>query len=86
MVVELSEKLNVPQNKCKEAFDAMIEEIICALEEGSQYNQKGFGTFRTELSKEHTGFNPATGKKMVYPKKLKIRFRLSSVFKKDLNE
>lgn len=83
---ELSKTLGITQKDTKLTMDAFFEEIVCVLEEGKSYSQTGFGSFRTAVVPERTGFNPALNQKMKYPKKIKMKFKVSSVFKKDINE
>ena len=86
VIAELASSLDISQKECKRTFDAFIEELICVLEEGKQYTQTGFGAFRTSTAKERIGRNPLTRQKMRYPKKIKMKFRLSAAFKAEINE
>ncbi len=83
---ELSKNLGITQKETKATMNAFLEEITCVLEEGNTYSQKGFGSFKTVCTKERIGFNPAKNQKMRYPKKIRLKFKLSSVFKKEINE
>ena len=63
-----------------------MEEIVLIMEEGQQYKQTGFGTFKTVLTEERVSYNPALKKKMRLPVKKKIKFRPSSKLKERINE
>lgn len=86
LVSEMSRELGITQKKCGETLNVMLEEIVRTLEIGGKYVQPGFGTFKTADVKERVGRNPATGKKMLYPKKRRLRFKVSDVLKDEINE
>ena len=86
LVSELSKNLNITQKSCRQALDSFLEEIVEVLEEGKQYSQTGFGSFRTEVSNERISYNPALKKKMILPRKRKIKFRPSAKLKESINE
>ncbi len=86
MCTQLSKNLEITRKDAKDTMNAFLEEIICVLEEGNTYSHKGFGSFKTVCTKERIGFNPAKKQKMKYPKKIRLKFKLSSVFKKEINE
>lgn len=86
LVREMSHELGISQKKCGETLDVMLEEIVRTLEVGGKYIHPGFGTFKTADVKERVGRNPATGKKMLYPQKRRLRFKVSDVLKDEINE
>jgi len=86
LVKELSQTLDMSQKEVRMILDAYMEEIVLILEEGQQYKQTGFGTFKTVLSKERVSYNPALKKKMRLPVKKKIKFRPSKKLKERINE
>ncbi len=81
---EMSAALGITKKCCGETIGLMVEEIISAVERDGKYVQPGFGTFRTAVSGERIGVNPATGQKMRYPKKRKLKFKVSSVLKDEI--
>ncbi len=86
LVSEMAETLKISKKQCKETLNAMLEEIIQALSEGKRFVQPGFGTFKTTETNEHIGRNPITQKKMLYPKKIKLKFKASDKLKGEINE
>ena len=86
LVSEMAENLEISKKKCTEAFNVMIEEIVSTLEEGGRFTQNGFGTFKVQETNERVGFNPQTGQKLIYPKKMRVRFKLSPKLKDEINE
>lgn len=86
LVRELSQTLNLPQKTVRGTLDALLEEVVLILEEGDNYTQTGFGTFRTEVAGERVSYNPALRRKMLFPKKRKLKFRASAKLKDRINE
>ena len=56
LIRELSGTMDLPQKTIRSTLDAFLEEIIEVLEEGDNYTQTGFGTFRTEVSAERISY------------------------------
>lgn len=86
LVNEMANALGLSKKKCNETLNAMLEEIVLALEAGNKFIQPGFGSLKTAEAKERIGRNPATGKKMLYPKKIKLKFKASEKLKDEINE
>jgi DNA-binding protein HU-beta len=86
LIRELSQKLNLSQKEVRMTLDTLMEEIILIMEEGEQYKQTGFGTFKTVLTQERISYNPSLKKRMILPVRRKIRFRPSSKIKEQINE
>ncbi len=84
-VGEMATGLDLSKSRCRIVFDTMIEEIVRVLETGGKYTHPGFGTFRTADTAAHCGRNPASGKKMLYPKKRRLRFKPSDILKDEIN-
>lgn len=82
----MATELGLSKKKCNETLNAMLEEIVLALESGNRFVQPGFGSFKTAETKERIGRNPATGKKMLYPKKIRLKFKASEKLKDEINE
>ncbi len=86
LVTEMATELGLSKKKCNETLNAMLEEIVLALESGNKFTQPGFGSFKPVETKERVGRNPSNGKKMLYPKKIRLRFRASEKLKDEINE
>jgi DNA-binding protein HU-beta len=86
LIKELSAKVGLSRKDCDAVVTAMLDEIEKTLIRGGKYTQTGFGSFSTVDCKERVGRNPFTKQKMLYPKKRKMKFKPSSVFKGELNE
>ncbi|MDC7233833.1 MAG: HU family DNA-binding protein [Spirochaetales bacterium] len=86
LVRELSQTLDISQKTVRHTLDALLEEVVQVLEEGENYTQTGFGTFRTEVSQERISYNPSLKRRMLLPKKRKVKFRPSAKLKGRINE
>jgi DNA-binding protein HU-beta len=86
LVRELSQTLEISQISVRETLDALLEEVVLILEEGDNYTQTGFGTFRAEVANERVSYNPSIKRKMLLPKRKKIKFKASAKFKDRVNE
>jgi len=86
LVRELSKSLDISQKSVRNTLDALLEEVVLILEEGDNYTQTGFGTFRTEVANERVSYNPAIRRKMLLPKKKRVKFKASAKFKDRVNE
>ncbi|MBQ7159178.1 MAG: HU family DNA-binding protein [Treponema sp.] len=86
MIDELSAELLISKKQCNETINTLIEEIVSAVDTDDKFIQPGFGTFRAVISDVHIGKNPYDNHFYLYPKKRKMRFRLSPVFKEEINE
>ena len=86
LVSEMSENLEISKKKCLQTLNVMIEEVVSTLENGGKFIQPGFGTFKVTETKERISRNPQTGQKMLYPQKLRVRFKTSDKLKDEINE
>jgi nucleoid DNA-binding protein len=66
-------------------FD-VIREILVEESKGSMLQISRFGTFRVIETKASERRNPKDGSHIVTPARLKVRFKLSEVFNKQLNK
>lgn len=86
IVSEMAGELGITKKQCAQTLDVMLEEIVSTLEKGGKFVQNGFGTFKTVERKERIGMNPHDGKKYLYPKKLRAKFKPSDILKDSINE
>lgn len=86
MIDEMSSELNITKKQCNETMRTLIEETVSAVDRDDKFIQPGFGSFVAVVRDKHIGKNPFDGHKYLFPKKRKMRFRLSRIFKEDLNE
>lgn len=86
MIAELIDSTDLDKKTCTTLVDTLQDEIVNILSKGGRFTQNGFGTFSTAISPEREGRNPATGQRMRFPKKRKIKFKASNSLKDNMNE
>lgn len=86
MVQEMAQSLGISQKQCGETLNVMLEEILKELEMGGKFVAQGFGTFKCVDTNERVARNPSNNVMLLIPKKRKLRFKISSVFKGEINE
>ena len=89
---ELIKQLKIKHPKLNKSqleliIDTFFQSIENALKEKKSIELRGFGTFFIkEIKEKYSGRNPKTGELIYVPKKNKVRFRASKLFKKFLNQ
>ena len=69
-----------------ELVDAVLEQVIVALEEEDQVKISSFGSFLVRQKKQRVGRNPKTGVEVpISPRKV-LSFRPSNILKDDINK
>lgn len=86
IIAQMSLELGITKKQCNETLNQMLECIVEALEAGKKFCQPGFGTFKTVDYSQRVGINPVSAQKMVYPKKRRLKFKVSEKFKEEINE
>jgi nucleoid DNA-binding protein len=61
------------------------DEIKKKLAETGVVTIRGFGTFKTKVSKARQGVNPMTGDPLLIPEKTKVVFRPTAMWKAEVN-
>ena len=73
---------NLNKIELESILDAFNESIKKALIEGRNVELRGFGTFFIkEIKEKYSARNPSTGELIYVPKKNKVRFKSSKIFK-----
>lgn len=72
---------DVTQKDAARVMDAFTEAIMSTVANGQKVTLIGFGTFEVHLSTEREGRNPATGKALTIPAKMRPKFRPGREFK-----
>lgn len=78
---QLTSRLNVPREDVGILLHALAETIESAALEKDTITIPGFGAFETRLREERAAVHPSTGKKMLYPPKLTLIFKPSSMLR-----
>lgn len=83
---KISEMSGVDRKGCEAVVKAALEEILKALEKDEKVVIQGFGAFDTQVAAERVFRNPVTRRRMLYPKKRKMKFKPSKALKDKINE
>ena len=85
MIKKIAGEMDISQAAAKDMFDTFFEELQNLLVKGESFTEIGFGTFSSEEQAPRNGFNPATKKRMILPRRIKLRFRPSDTLKDAVN-
>jgi integration host factor subunit alpha len=76
----------VTKRESSEYVDTVIETVKQTLEKGEEVKLSGFGKFEVRHKDERLGRNPRTGEEIMIPERKVVRYKISGVFKDDLND
>ena len=82
----VAKKTGLTHAQSAEAYEAFIETITEALQEGDKVNLIGFGTFEVKDVPEKDGLNPATGEKIKIAASKKPVFKAGNSYKDQFNK
>ena len=86
LVVALANKLQLPKAEVEKRLDETTEIITEELINNNVVSIMNFGTFEVKQRQERISIHPNTGKKLLVPPKLIIKYRISASFNKKLKE
>lgn len=73
------------KREISEVVDALFETMKQELESGGELKISGFGRFDVLNKASRIGRNPKTKQEMLIPNRKVIRYKISKVFKEELN-
>jgi len=79
------QELGLSHTESSELVDAVIDEIINALEEGESVKLSSFGTFEIRQKNERIGRNPKTKVEIPITARKVVSFHASNVLMKRIN-
>jgi integration host factor subunit alpha len=85
IVDEVYETVGVTKKEAADYVEAVFETMKETLEEGEEIKVSGFGKFEVRRKGERVGRNPRTGVEIMIPERRVLRFKVSQVFKDELN-
>ncbi len=85
IVDEVYEMVGVTKKEAADYVEAVFETMKETLEEGEDIKVSGFGKFEVREKGERVGRNPRTGVEIMIPERRVLRFKVSQVFKDELN-
>ena len=84
MTAKISKDAGITALQAEKAFSSLIEGIKASLKKGKRVTFSGFRSFDVNASKARMGRNPKTGDVIRIPKKKRIKFIPSKIFKNSL--
>lgn len=79
-------ELGLSQSESSDLVDAVIEEVIMALEQGEEVKLSSFGTLGVRSKKQRMGRNPKTKEEIpISPRKV-VSFHASNILVEQVNE
>lgn len=84
-ISSLSEKTGRDADDTARLVSSLTDIIVGGMQDGKAVSLQGFGIFEVKKRLEKIVSNPTTGKRILYPPKLVIGFRPSSLLKEKIN-
>lgn len=84
-ISSLSEKTGRDADDIARLVSSLTDIIVGEMQDGKAVSLQGFGIFEVKKRPEKIVVNPTTGKRILYPPKLVIGFRPSSLLKEKIN-
>lgn len=84
-ISSLSEKTGRDADDTARLVSSLTDIIVGGMQDGKAVSLQGFGIFEVKKRPEKIVVNPTTGKRILYPPKLVIGFRPSSLLKEKIN-
>ena len=83
---QIYREIGLSLQECNALVDAVIEEVITALESGKAVKLSSFGTFSLRRKKQRVGRNPKTGVEVPISPRTVLSFNASNLLKQRVNE
>ena len=84
-ISSLSEKTGRDVDDTARLVSSLTDIIVGGMQDGKAVSLQGFGIFEVKKRPEKIVANPTAGKRILYPPKLVIGFRPSSLLKEKIN-
>jgi nucleoid DNA-binding protein len=86
LIVALANKLQLPKADIEKRLDETTEIITEELVKNNVVSIMNFGSFEVKQRQERISIHPNTGKKLLVPPKLIVRYKTSASLNKKLKE
>lgn len=86
VVLEIAERLGLPQVECEMVIDTFADVITEALVDGDKISIRGFLTIETSERKARDGYNPITGKTEFFSPVKTVICKIGKPIKDAVNE
>lgn len=77
----LMQRINAGKEETSEMIEALCDVISEAALEGDTVTFPGFGSFEPRKKNERVAIHPSSGKRMLFPPKITLSFRPSTLLK-----
>lgn len=81
---QLSRRLSLTKEETSSLVDTLCDLLVEASEEGDIVSFPGFGNFEAKRRLEREGVHPASGKRLLFPPKISLVFKPSSILKQKI--
>lgn len=81
----LSAKTGIDDKRISKLMSSVADIVSSNLQEGKDVTIQGFGVFETKKKMEKIEVSASTGKRILFPPKLLVGFRPSSLLKERIN-
>lgn len=85
LIDALSAKTGIDDKRISKLMSSVADIVSSNLQEGKDVTIQGFGVFETKKKMEKIEVNASTGKRILFPPKLLVGFRPSSLLKERIN-
>jgi DNA-binding protein HU-beta len=80
----MAHEAGITHQQAQNAYAVLLDSVKSALKTGRKVNLSGFGSFEIKVREARQGRNPKTGQTIAIPKKKRIKFTPSRIFKSGL--
>lgn len=86
LITALAQRLQLPKTEVGKRLDDMVTVITAELMKNNPVSIVNFGTLEVKKRNERINIHPITGKKLLVPPKLVVRYKVSASLNKKLKE
>jgi DNA-binding protein HU-beta len=84
LTMTLSQKLQLTKTEVNKRMDDMVALVTAELVKNNSVSFSNFGTLEVKKREERISVNPASGKRLLVPPKLVIKFKAANALKEKL--
>lgn len=84
LIKQLSQRLETPKNEVEKRLDALTDILGGELNDGKTISVLNFGSFEVKKQNERINVHPSTGKRVIIPPKLVLKFKIATSLSKKI--
>ena len=85
LATEVALKCGITVKEALEVIDSINVSIVNEVKNGKNVSIYGFGTFEPKTTRDRMGINPQTKERLLIKGSNGVRFKITKIFKKELN-